>query len=139
MFESRQYSAIPLRILAALLAAIGLVPVANLISGGRAVPWWHVAVAEWSTTGLAIVLVAVLLVLTARERLDGAIQRSKRLLLAPSPLTFEIGGALVVTVLATFFAWYCFSGLVFTGDEMAQRWHARMLLAGRIFLPPEQH
>src|SRR5437773_2382162 len=65
MLESRFYSATPLRVFAALLAAIGLVPVAHLISGGRAVPWWHAAVVEWSTTGLAIVLIAILLTVAA--------------------------------------------------------------------------
>ena len=139
MPESRFYSATPLGVFAALLAAIGLVPVANLISGGRAVPWWHAAVVEWSTTGLAIVLIAILLTVAAGQRLERAIERSKRLLLAPSPVAFEIGAAVVVTILAVTFAWYCFSGLVFTGDEMAQRWQARMLLAGRLFLPAEGH
>src|SRR2546423_11299450 len=130
MPESRFYSATPLGVFAALLAAIGLVPVANLISGGRAVPWWHAAVDEWSTTGLAIVLIAILLTVAAGQRLERAIERSKRLLLAPSPVAFEIGAAVVVTILAATFAWYCFSGLGFTRGEIGQRWQARTPVAG---------
>src|SRR5436305_8271335 len=60
-------------------------------------------------------------------------------MLTPSPIAFEIGAAVVVTILAAIFSWYCFSGLVFSGDEMSQRWQARMLLAGRLYLHPEAH
>src|SRR5438045_6803620 len=100
MPESRSYSVVPLSVFAALLAAIGLVPVANLISGGRAVPWWHAAVVEWSTTGLAIVLVAILLAVAAGQRLERAIERSKRLILARSPVVLEFGAAVAVSISA---------------------------------------
>lgn len=139
MHESRTYSATPLRILAVLLAAIGLIPVANFLSAGHAVPWWRAALVEWSTVGLAIVLVSILLAWRAEPWLARAIEGVTRLLVKPSPRAFEIGVALVVVVFAAILAQYCFSGLVFTGDEMAQRWHARMLLAGRLFLHPEAH
>src|SRR2546423_13220813 len=90
MPESRFYSATPLGVFAALLAAIGLVPVANLISGGRAVPWWHAALVEWSTTGLAIVLIAILLTVAAGQWLERALGRAERLLLPPSPGAFGV-------------------------------------------------
>jgi hypothetical protein len=139
MTESRSYSAVPLRVVAILLVGIGLVPVANLLTAGRAVPWWSAAVGEWCTIGLAITLVSVLLAVSAEALLVRVVEGAKRRLLRPSPRAFELGAAVVVTILAAFFAQYCFSGLIFTGDEMAQRWHARMLLAGRLFLQPEAH
>src|SRR5437660_11868808 len=111
MRELRSYSATPLKIFALVLMAIGVVPVANLVSGGQAVPWWRAAVAEWCTTGLAIVLVAALLAIVAEKPLTSALERARRVVLAPSPLQFEIGAAIFVTVLAAIFSWYCFSGL----------------------------
>lgn len=139
MTESRSYSAVPLRVVAILLVGIGLVPVANLLTAGRSVPWWSAAVGEWCTVGLAIILASVLLAVSAEALLVRVVQGAKRRLLRPSPRAFELGAAIVVTILAAFFAQYCFSRLIFTGDEMAQRWHARMLLAGRLFLQPETH
>jgi hypothetical protein len=139
MHSSRSVSVIPLRAFALLLAVLGLVPVANLLSAGHAVPWWRAAVMEWSTVGLAIVLVSTLLATRAESWLLRVVEGAKRRLLRPSPRVFEVGAAIVVTVGAAFFAQYCFSRLVFTGDEMAQRWHGRMLLAGRLFLQPESH
>jgi hypothetical protein len=139
MTESRSYSAVPLRGVAIVLVAIGLVPLANLLTAGHAVPWWRAAVLEWSTVGLAIVLVSVLLAARAESWLVRIVEAAKGQLLRSSPRSFELGAAILVTIVATFFAQYCFSRLVFTGDEMAQRWHARMLLAGRLFLQPEVH
>src|SRR5690349_19202562 len=118
MLQSRSHSPLPLRVFAGFLAAIGLVPVANFISASRAVPWWHAAVVEWCTTGFGIVAVAALLVIVAGPRLTRVIDGAQRLMMRPSPIAFEIGAAVVVTVLAAIFAQYCFSGLVFTGDEM---------------------
>lgn len=139
MRELPSYSATPLKIFALVLMAIGVVPVANLLSGGQAVPWWQAAVAEWCTTGMAIVLIASLSAVVAEKPLTSALDRARRVVLAPSPLRFEIGAAILVTILAAIFSWYCFSGLVFTGDEMSQRWQARMLLAGRLSVHPEAH
>jgi hypothetical protein len=139
MRESRSHSATPLHLFALLLTATGIFPVANFLSRGQAVPWWHAAVVEWCTTGLGILIVAALTATVSGNRLTRAIDKCRRLVLTPSPAAFEIGAAILVAVLAAIFAQYCFSGLVFTGDEMAQRWQARMLLAGRLFIHPEAH
>src|SRR5690349_977725 len=112
MRESRSYSATPLKVFALVLIAIGIVPVANLLSAGQAVPWWSAAVSEWCTTGLAIILLAVLAAVVADTRLTAVMERARAALLSPSPLSFEIGAAVVVTILAAIFSWYCFSGLV---------------------------
>src|SRR6059058_760750 len=100
MRESRSYSGTPLKVFELVLMAIGLVPVANLLSAGQAVPWWSAAVAEWFTTGLAIVLVAVLSAVVAEKRLTAALERARTVMLTPSPIAFEIGAAVVVTILA---------------------------------------
>lgn len=40
-------------------------------------------------------------------------------------------------VLTTFFAWFSFDARPTTADEIAQLWHARILLTGRLALPPD--
>src|SRR6185503_4295808 len=139
MTDSRHHSPLPLRIFAAVLIAYGLVPVANILTDGKAVPWWPAAVTEWAVSGLGILAVAVLLALLLRERLDVLVARGRRFLLASSPRTFALGTGGLVLLLSAFLARYCFAGQGFTGDEMAQSWHAQMLLAGRLFLPAEAH
>jgi hypothetical protein len=132
-------STLPFRLAALLLAALGLLPLANLLSGGSAVPWWPEAVGDWATTGVGVVIVALLVARLLGERADERTQRAVRALDAPSERAFAIGAALVVFALAAFFAKYCFAGTVYSVDEIAQRWHAQMLLAGRLYLPTEPH
>jgi hypothetical protein len=91
------------------------------------------------TTGTGIVAVAAGLAFALKERTDVLLSRAHRLLLAPSSRAFAAGAALLVFVLAALFAQYCFAGQGFSGDELAQRWHARMLLTGHLFLPAEQY
>ena len=55
---------------AAVLAALGLVPLANLLGGGASIPWWSAAVRDWLVTGTAIVLTALGLGRVSGERVD---------------------------------------------------------------------
>jgi 4-amino-4-deoxy-L-arabinose transferase-like glycosyltransferase len=119
------------------LAALGLVPVANHLTDGRAVPWWPAAVQEWITAGGGVVVVTLLLARLISGRAASLVERIRRVVLAPSPRAFGIVVSVVVGVLSAVFAWYCFSGTVFTGDEIAQRWHARILLSGHLFAHAE--
>ena len=50
---------------------------------------------------------------------------------------FAAGVVVTVLALALLFTWYCFGGRPTTADEIAQLWHARMLAAGRLALPPD--
>lgn len=136
---TRAASTLPLRLGAALLGVLGLLPLANILSAGRAVPWWQDAVHEWVTTGTAIVVVALLVAHLLGDRADAMTERSIRLLARPSRRVFATGVALLVFALAAFFAQYCFAGMPYSVDEVAQRWHAQMLLAGRLYLPTEPH
>ena len=136
---ARARSRLPLRLGAVVLSALGLLPLANLLSAGRAVPWWESAVHEWTTTGAGIVVVALLVAHLLGDRADAITTRGARLLDRPSRPVFAIGIALLVFALAAFFAQYCFAGMPYSVDEVAQRWHAQMLLAGRLYLPTEAH
>jgi hypothetical protein len=123
---------LPLRVLAGLFAALGVFPLANAISNGPAVQWWNVAVREWVVRGPIAVLVALLLASMLGYRVDDAFDRAKGLLLRIPSRTF--GSAIAVAAFATaaFLALYCFAGAPFTSDEMAQQWHARILLGGHV-------
>lgn len=50
---------------------------------------------------------------------------------------FAAGAALLAVGLATFFAIYSFDRRPTTADEIAQLWHAKMLLGGRLAMPPD--
>lgn len=132
-------STVPFRLAAFALAALGLIPLANLLSGGRAVPWWSSAVGDWTTTGAGIVVMALLIARLLGDRADDLTRRAVRLLESPSDRAFAVGSALLVFALSAFFAQYCFGGTVYSVDEVAQRWHARILLSGHLSLPVPPH
>jgi len=121
------------------LAALGLVPVANLLDGGASIPWWSAAVRDWLVTGTAIVLAALGLGRVFGERLDRTIAGSIAIVLRPSPRAFQALVAMLVLALTGILAVYCFARAPFSQDEMAQRFHANVLLAGRLFAAGESH
>src|SRR5205823_1262974 len=65
--------------------------------------------------------------------------RSITVVLGPSPRAFQAFLALLVLALTGSFAVYCFARAPFSQDEMAQRFHAHVLLAGRLFAAGEPH
>jgi hypothetical protein len=125
------WTALPLRALAVVVAAAGLFPLANYLTAGRAVPWWSLAVQEWLSRGSVVMAVAVLAALLLAGRVDAVLLRARVLILRPSPRDFAAVAAALLFLVAAGLAWYCFSGKPFTSDEMAQQWHARILLSGR--------
>ncbi len=124
---------------AVVLAALGLVPVANLLGGGASVPWWSAAVREWLVSGTAIVLAALGFGRVFGARLDRVTAAATALVQRPSPRAFQALAALLVLALTAAFSVYCFARAPFSQDEMAQRFHARILLAGRLFAAGEPH
>jgi hypothetical protein len=122
-----------------LLAALGLLPVANLVAGPAMIPWWSAAVSEWIVAGTAVVLAALALGRVLGDRLDRVIAHAEGLVLRPSPLAFQAIVGLLVLALTAAFAVYCFARKPFAQDEMAQQFHAQILLAGRLFAVGEPH
>ena len=122
-----------------MLAALGLMPVANLLGGGATIPWWSAAVLEWLVVGTAVALASLGLGRVFGERLDRSIATTVGVVLRPSPRAFQLILALLVFTLTAAFAVYCFARKPFTQDEMAQRFHAQILLAGRLFAVGEPH
>lgn len=126
-----------LRVGAALCVLLGIAPLANFLSAGPGIPWYRLAVLEWVARGALLLLVAGVASLTLRGRIETWAARAHEALLRISPRTFGLGAALLVAASAVALSWYCFSLRPFTSDEMAQQWHARILLSGRLFAVPE--
>lgn len=121
-----------------MLALLGLVPVANLLTA-RHVPWWTGAVLIWSAYGA--LLLAILWAVSDRwgAALDAALERAAARILRVPRRRFVAAVSAWTVAAAAFVAIYCFSGRGFTGDEMATAWHARMLLAGHLAIPAPAH
>lgn len=121
------------------LALLGLMPVANLLSGGREVPWWRGAVVIWTAYGA--LLLAVLWVIADRwgDALDRASSRVWSFIMRQPRRRFVTVVSVLTTVASIGVALYCYAGRGFTGDEMAMAWHARILLAGHLAIPAPAH
>jgi hypothetical protein len=124
---------------AGVLAVLGLLPVANLVSGTAYIPWWSAAWVEWFTVGTGVAAVAWGGAWLLGERLDRWAARVGTIVLGPSPRVFQALVAAGVFALTAAFAVYCFARAPFAQDEMAQRFHANILLGGRLFARGEPH
>jgi hypothetical protein len=126
-----------LRIFAAVLVACGVVPLANVLTEGSAVPWYSGAVKEWTERGLLLLVIALLASRGAGQRVDKAIRGARALLMRPSNRAFAVGAAVAAIVGAVFVALWALGGQPFTSDEMAQQFHARILASGHLTARPE--
>lgn len=128
-----------LRAAATVLALLGLLPLANLLTGGREVPWWRLGVLVW--IGYGGFLLAILWAAAQRwgAAIDRLAARAAALLLAPSRTAFVLGASVATTLLGIGVALYAYAGRGFTGDEQAMAWHAQMLLAGHLAIPAAAH
>ncbi|HEX7937932.1 MAG TPA: hypothetical protein VF483_03005, partial [Gemmatimonadaceae bacterium] len=115
----------------------GVVPLANMLSEGHAVPWyWNVA-QEWLQRGAMIGLALLVLSFFAGQRLEDFLQRMEAMLLRPSSTAFGLTLSGVAVMSAAIVSAYAFSGEPFTSDEMAQAWHAHVLASGHLFARAE--
>jgi 4-amino-4-deoxy-L-arabinose transferase-like glycosyltransferase len=103
------------------------------------VPWWTFGVIVW--IGYGGLLVAVLWMLADRwgPALDRVADRSARFIMGVPSTTFVACASTATALLGVGVAIYCYAGRGFSGDEMAMTWHARMLLAGHLSIPPAPH
>jgi hypothetical protein len=129
----------PLRVMAATLFALGLVPMANIVAPGRGLQWWGQSVRLWTLWAIPIATVALLIARFAPRACDALPGQVARLVLRPSrPLFMALVGA-TVCVLAVFFAWYLFRLQPLTIDELSLQWHGRLLATGHLFARAEPH
>ena len=114
-------------------------PTANLLTGGREVPWWLLGSLVW--IGYGGLLVAVLWIVADRGgvALDRLADRGWNAVMGVPTRIFVAATSIVTIVLGMGIALYCYAGRGFTGDEMAMTWHARMLVAGHLAIPMPPH
>ena len=88
-----------MRALAGLLLALGVFPLANWLTGGRAVPWFTGAAAEWALRGMVVLLIA-----GASWRIGGSVDRvldrARSLMLQPSAAAFGVAVAVAASFAA---------------------------------------
>ena len=130
-------SRLSLRTLAVGLVMIGVVPVANFLTDGRAVPWYTGAAREWLVRGGLLVLVALVVARVLGARLDAVLAKAEAGLLRPSPAAFATMVSTMALAASAFVSKFAFAGQPFSGDEMAQAWHARILASGHLFAHSE--
>jgi hypothetical protein len=122
---------------ALLLAAFGLVPLGNALTATRAAEWYPYMGFYWAIGGGALWLLLLALArwfpASTDRVIDGVGDRVMRM---PTPvfLALAAGFALVASALL---AIWCFGRQPHNADEVAQLWHARILLSGHLSLPAD--
>ncbi len=109
---------------------------ANLLAPG-ALPWWSDVVSWWLFGGGCVLVVAYLAARALGDRAPAIGARACELVMTPSSRMFLCFAASAAFLLAAGAAWYCFNRQPQSIDEMAQLWHARLLLAGHFSIPTE--
>ena len=138
MTPSESRSTLPLRLAALLLALLGIVPMAALIKWAPVVRWLPKAGIEWAISTALVVALCALLARYAAEGVDRFLAKARAAVLAPAPSDFAIYVGLFAFLAALFVAWFSFGGQPTGGDEMAQRFQSRILMAGRLWAVAEE-
>ncbi|CAN5254983.1 hypothetical protein BH09GEM1_BH09GEM1_44920 [soil metagenome] len=134
--EPRSAAAIPL-VTALLLCVFGVYPLANRITDGDAVQWYGQVRHFWLVIGGAILVLLGLASRLAAKQVDALWNwATTRVMTVPSRVFIGVL-ALVAFVFTVVFAVYCFGRQPHNADEVAQLFHAKMLLHGRLTLPPD--
>ena len=119
------------------LSAFGLLPLASAVSPGAADVWFGSMQTWWVVGGGSVVLVALLCARWLPAHMDGVVARVGGAVMRLPARRFVWGAALFALAAAVVLTFVCFAGQPHNADEVAQLWHARILLAGRLFLPAD--
>jgi hypothetical protein len=130
---------LPLWLLAAVLAILGLVPTGHLLTGGGSISWWGGAARLWLIWLVLIAVVTVGLSRALPSLVDRALAGGRRLLLAPTRPLFMLDAAAAATALALYFGGRLFGADGSTSDEFAQQWQAHLLTMGRLWARSETY
>lgn len=93
------------------------------------------AVLEYWLAGGAVAAIAFVVASRAGSPRFDVAARGAALLAGPRPLVFGLGAAAAATGLALLFAIRAFARSPSTPDEIAQLWHAKILMHGHLSLP----
>jgi hypothetical protein len=129
----------PLRLMAVVLGALGVIPMANVVAPGAGLAWYGQSVRLWILWLILVTLAALLLGRLARARVEALPKYFAWLVLRPSRRVFLAVVALAVCAGSLFFAWYLFGLHPVTIDELSMQWQARLLTGGRLYARAESH
>ncbi len=129
----------PLRLMALVLGALGLVPMANLVAPGMGMQWWNQSVRLWTLWAVTVACAAILIARYAPRVGQAAPALYAWLVLRPSRRVFVIALGTSACMLGVFFCWYLFRLQPVTIDELSMQWQARLLAGGRLFARAEPH
>ena len=122
---------------ALLLCVFGVYPLANRLTLGAALEWFDHARAFWLVIG-GIVLVALLALGRWFPSVADALWRvGTRAVMRIPRRGFLAGVALFAVSASAILAIVCFGRQPHNADEVAQLFHAKILLSGRLSLPPD--
>ncbi len=122
---------------ALLLCVLGVYPLANRLTEGSAVPWYTATLHFWVVVGTAIIVLLAIVSRVAGRQVDAGWTAVTARIMAIRPTVFIGVVALFAFVATIVFAVYCFGRQPHNSDEVAQLFHAKMLLHGRLTLPPD--
>ena len=122
---------------ALMLAAFGLVPLGNALTGARAALWYPVLALYWMAAGGALWLVLLAMGRWMPRSIDRVIESARRVAMETRAPIIVGGAALFAFAASAAIAMYCFGRQPHNADEVAQLWHARILTSGRLALPPD--
>ncbi len=122
---------------AAVLLVVGLYPLPLRTPGGATLVTGNAG--YWLGASLLVIGPVLALATLPLERLHALPARLGRVMRRPTPLVFAVLAGVAFTGLAVGVAWYAFSLAPTTSDAIAQLWHARILLHGRVTLPVDSN
>jgi hypothetical protein len=117
------------------LAAFGLVPLGHGLSVMRATLWFPQVSEYWLIVGGGLLLVLLALAHWLPTRVSRLTRFGADWLMRPPAPVFVGLAALFILVASAAFAVFCFGRQPHNSDEVAQLWHARILLSGHLSLP----
>ena len=136
--RSTASSAAAIPVVAALvLCVFGLYPLANTLSDGDAVQWYGHARTFWLVIGGSMLLVLLAVARFAGERVDRLWNAVSGLVLRIPRPAFLAATALFALIASATLAIICFGRQPHNADEVAQLFHAKILLSGRLSLPAD--
>src|SRR5665213_3125067 len=130
-------SAIVPRLAALFLLVFGLNPLANELTGGEAARWFRHSLTFWLVIGGLLMVVLYCLARWLPDAVDRLWVRSSAAIMAIPPTIFVTALAVLAFAGAATLAVVCFGKQPHNADEVAQLFHAKILLSGRLSLPPD--
>jgi hypothetical protein len=127
----------PLRVMALVLLALGIVPMANLVAPGPGLQWYVQSVRLWVVWAVALVAVSLLVARFLPRLCDHLAVLFEWAILRPPRALFMAALAVAICLLGIFFSWHLFGLQPLTIDELSLEWQGRLLAGGRLFARAE--